>query len=859
MSSKFYETLARERDDSPDLQQCIGRTVDQLLKLDTSAGRPGILLGKIQSGKTRAFLGVIADAFDKGYELAVVLTKGTVSLAEQTMRRIEKDFGSFIQADKVQVFDIMSLPTNLTKYHLNQKLILVVKKEDDNLKRLFNALKSQYPQLSLKKLLIIDDEADFASVTLRKANGEITLGVISQKIDELRSLVTNSSFLQVTATPYSLYLQPEKAVLKDGQPLFKPRRPAFTELLPIHPHYVGGDYYFEKNSEPDSPAYYFYEEVPMPERETLKKQDGRRLTLESVLTEKNVRILRRAIMNFVVGAAIRRLQQERAGEPTQKYSLLVHTEQSRDAHTWQENIITQLRNQLEEAASKNTSVFRELLGEAYEDIEKSVKVAGSEMPGVTDLEKNVRDALAGQFLQITKVNSDGDVKDLLDSEGQLKLSTPMSLFIGGQILDRGVTIRNLIGFYYGRNPQKYQQDTVLQHSRMYGARPQADLSVTRLYAPRQTYQVMQKIHQFDSALREGFLNKEYDQGVYFIQKDPKDKLVPCSPNRLLFSKLTSIRPGGRLLPVGFQTVYKSYGNKRLDELDRMMAKVYGTQYGKVLLISLIEALHLAQLAFANMEYDPNEDYDDERKGLLASLEHLSIHATHPHNKGKVGLIAQVSREIEREHDGRISNSPDSYQEKGVARQAANDIPVLLMLRQNGKQSGGWRDLPFWWPVIFVPETAVTSVFAAEGPPTEEPQPIAPSVLGALESRANAYLEKHLGQDQPWGKVSKAIWGAVRASPNHILGLSEIDSIAHKISSDENDVLAVLALLSRPDAALLTMSYQTDSEKNRVPNDEVIRRLRAWWRDKSLSDTEWEEWANRTTVEWSPVSISGETQ
>ena len=37
----------------------------------TSSDRPGILLGKIQSGKTRAFLGVIAEAFDNGYDIAV--------------------------------------------------------------------------------------------------------------------------------------------------------------------------------------------------------------------------------------------------------------------------------------------------------------------------------------------------------------------------------------------------------------------------------------------------------------------------------------------------------------------------------------------------------------------------------------------------------------------------------------------------------------------------------------------------------------------------------------------------------------------------------------------------------------------
>jgi len=47
---------------------------------------------------------------------------------------------------------------------------------------------------------------------------------------------------------------------------------------------------------------------------------------------------------------------------------------------------------------------------------------------------------------VTKVNSEKQIAELLDDTGQLKLRTPLNLFIGGQILDRGVTIANLIGF-----------------------------------------------------------------------------------------------------------------------------------------------------------------------------------------------------------------------------------------------------------------------------------------------------------------------------------------------------------------------------------------------------------------------------
>src|SRR6185369_8782317 len=107
------------------------------------------LLGRVQSGKTRAFLGVIARAFDRGYDIAVILTKWTKFLAEQTLSRVKEDFREFIAADQVDVFDILSVP-DLTPYELNRKLIFVVKKEDDNLRRLLDLFRNKYPKLQEK-------------------------------------------------------------------------------------------------------------------------------------------------------------------------------------------------------------------------------------------------------------------------------------------------------------------------------------------------------------------------------------------------------------------------------------------------------------------------------------------------------------------------------------------------------------------------------------------------------------------------------------------------------------------------------------------------------------------------------------
>jgi hypothetical protein len=86
----FYDQLASKRADPSELRKAVEEVVDQLQKQATSTKRPGILLGTVQGGKTHAFLGVVARAFDRGYDIAVILTKGTKSLAEQTLSRVRR-------------------------------------------------------------------------------------------------------------------------------------------------------------------------------------------------------------------------------------------------------------------------------------------------------------------------------------------------------------------------------------------------------------------------------------------------------------------------------------------------------------------------------------------------------------------------------------------------------------------------------------------------------------------------------------------------------------------------------------------------------------------------------------------------
>jgi Z1 domain len=710
-STLLAEEAAKSTPYDPEALKVIFSTVTNLQKQPTSSDRPGMLLGMIQSGKTRTFLGVIALAADNGFDLFIVLTKGTKALTTQTYERLKKAYETPIDSDDLRVFDIMTLP-KLTPREQRIPLIIVAKKEKRNLERLNEALFNTYP-FALRRTLIIDDEADFASVGFRRPKGEqAEVQAIMKLIAALRNGLQNSSFLQVTATPYSLYLQPAKQAPGQG-PEFRPVRPTFTELVPIHDKYVGGKVYFEDSQEPDSVASAFFTPVKPEELATLHHSDRRKFRHEEALTHSGIDTLRHAVVTFIVGGVVRRLQAKHAKEKPGKYSFIIHTESSRNAHAWQENIIDTLIAKIREAAEGGTGRFVELVQASYDDIAKSIGFSGGWMPSFAEVLDEVSEDLSA--VQVEKVNTDNEVKNLLDRDGQLELRNKLNIFIGGKILDRGLTIRNLIGFYYGRRANRFQQDTVLQHARMYGARPKADLAVTRFYTSAEIYQVMAAIHEFDAGLRAAILAGGHSQAVVFIRKEGST-IIPCSPNKILLSTLTTLRAGKRLLPVGFQTGYKTHILKTVHAIDDfVMSKLDPSNPDAPILISLKDADRLIDLVRSTFEDKGDFGYEWDVEAFKASMEYVSNLSKNPKEKGNVFLLARRDRDSVRIREGgRPFNAPDTAQREGaIAKDFARTAPMLMMFRQKGGKENGWRDCPFWWPVLYMPQEMGTVVFASD--------------------------------------------------------------------------------------------------------------------------------------------------
>lgn len=709
----FYTKNQEKTSPSEESKRCIENTVQKLLDSETTIDKPGMLLGKIQSGKTRTFIGVISLAFDNGYDVAIVFTKGTKALARQTLRRLKSEFDYFINEDELEVYDIMFIPEKLTRYQRSKKLIFVVKKEDDNLRRLQTAFSETYPDLLKKKVLIVDDEADYASIGFKRSKNEgIKVNVITNQVSNFRkSLKVPCSFLQVTATPASLYLQPE-----DYEPhtsAIKPLKPTFTELVPIHDKYIGSKTYFgEASTNSSKLAYYLFQPVPNKEIEVLEKQDLR--YINNILTTPNLCVFRKAIMTFIVGGCIRRLQNNHYNERKKKFSFVVHIARQKRKHEWQGMLVDALRRSLESLLLENTATLKALVIDAYSDLLSSLEIMGKWIPSKEETFEVVCKAIENEFVGYNVVNSDNSIEKLLDDNGQLRLNNPLNIFIGGQILDRGLTIENLIGFFYGRSPKKFQQDTVTQHSRMYGARPKEDLAVTRFYTSTYIYEAMHRMHKFDESLRSAFKNGGH-QKVVFVRRE-NGNILPCSPNKILLSDTTTIHPYRRLLPLGFKTVKQESLKRLVPKLDETIKSSWGqSSFEDSVLISIDQAENIIDTIAKTLKFE--DGYKWDVKEFKATMRYLSVESKDEDLKNHVYIVVRYNREISRfRGDGRFEGSPDTASEPTsegtIARKMANHIPSLILLRQNGRKEKGWKsNHPFWWPVLIAPKNTETVVFA----------------------------------------------------------------------------------------------------------------------------------------------------
>lgn len=496
--SKYIQST-KERA-SEQIANAVDETISELVpkyisSFDFQSHRLGLLLGNVQSGKTGHMLGVLAAAADNDFEIFVVMTTDSTHLQKQTLKRALELLETFCVCDEQD--DIRFLTNDMRK-----PVVIVLKKNTRVLETWKNHLISSR-FLTGRPIFIIDDESDAASLNT-KVNKESEISTINKKISEIRALANSSFYLQVTATPQSLFLQEEESGYK----------PEFVHYFKPGSEYLGGNFFYSTR-EP-----YGERQIPYPIRITNEEE----LT---DLREKEAHIpegMQKAIASFLVAASHIHLSSSR-----KSCNFLIHPSVSISDHeTIAERIGEALNNLLQ--GVRDDDDFKNDLQEAWLDLQKT-------KPDILDFKKCyefISDLLENGGITISTMNSKANF-DINFEEGT-------NIVVGGNSLGRGVTFPNLQTTYYCRKSKRPQADTFWQHCRSFGY--DRDSGLVRIFLPASLFKLFAELNHSNNAMID-YVNQNGLKGLRLIY--PKN-IKPTRPNVVNKKKLEIIAGGVNHFP-----------------------------------------------------------------------------------------------------------------------------------------------------------------------------------------------------------------------------------------------------------------------------------------------------------------------
>lgn len=216
-SETFIRYLKKKGIEADGINNFLNKAREIYSKLSQKKKDIGMLVGKVQSGKTTVFSAVIARYFDKGYDLCIILTSTENLLNNQTFDRMTEVFRnkrpSNIDIFNTDTFLLRNSPRRIEKViddFKNGHKYIVTSLKNKQIEKI-NEVLINNKLWNNKKILIIDDEADLASTGSNDIND---VRFANNAIKNMLDSITNYNYLSVTATPHAQVLINDSDVVK---------------------------------------------------------------------------------------------------------------------------------------------------------------------------------------------------------------------------------------------------------------------------------------------------------------------------------------------------------------------------------------------------------------------------------------------------------------------------------------------------------------------------------------------------------------------------------------------------------------------------------------------------------------------
>ena len=614
----------------PDIMNCLGNPNDEL---NAPRLRRGLIIGDVQSGKTATYTGLICKAADAGYKVVILLTGITENLRRQTQVRIDegivgitlKKEGRVEQFPRVGVgmdnkqIKATSMTSTLNDFvgncnkitmslASNSLVLFVVKKNVSVLDRLLNWLRDQ--NIDPVKgcvdvpMLLIDDEADNASVNTRKDETDPTR--TNKLIRQICNLFMNATYVGFTATPFAnVFIDPDSVNAMQHADLFPehfiyaleapsnyvgadkifyPEGPYFGNLRYItdiiEPDYTSEEYRDLSQSNPEvlnaGPFYYKHK----------KEWDGE---LPSSLRE--------AIICFCLGNVIR----DARGQGKEPRSMLVnmsrfiHVQKVITEHVAQvfEDLYNDIRVNFSDDSSKNQHL--PLYGELHALWDRHFRHVND----MTFDRISQKSALlnAMEKIEVKMVNGSKQSASLNYKENpSLRV-----IAVGGLALSRGLTLEGLMVSYFYRNTATF--DVLMQMGRWFGYRHGYE-DIFQIWTSQTSAMWYAEISRASAELKND-IREMFDQRL-----TPKDFGIKVRDNcdELQITAYNKMRSA-----VGKDMMYSFYGN--IYDTPYITSKIDHNKVNTQKVRDLVAKLFEQGFAFKYTDYKKsNKDVNDKSDG-----------------------------------------------------------------------------------------------------------------------------------------------------------------------------------------------------------------------------------------------------